>query len=277
LRPALEGSWVLWAAALVQVSDRGATWASAGAALLAWLPVIAGTRVAGLAEDAVGAPWWRARAAAIQVTLAVMTGLAAAADLHGAARLAGCGALAAVAFGVWRWSGAGAARAGGLSVVVVGGVAAWLLTSTAAAQGWGPTLFAILVAGGVVTAVALLVDRNLEAPVRRRLRWLTSVAGLTLLLRAFAVQRGELADYATVAWGLLAVATFLLGLFARSKPHRLTGLAGLALCVGRAFMVDLHSTLHRIAAFVALGLVLLWVGFSYHRFRHLVTEDEKKL
>ena len=27
----------------------------------------------------------------------------------------------------------------------------------------------------------------------------------------------------------------------------------------------------------ALGVVLLWVGFSYHRFRHLIVDDEKKL
>lgn len=64
----------------------------------------------------------------------------------------------------------------------------------------------------------------------------------------------------------------------RTRPCRMLGLLGLAVCVPRLFMVDLDSALHRIAALVVLGLVLLWVGFSYHRFRHLITEaPEEKL
>ncbi len=72
----------------------------------------------------------------------------------------------------------------------------------------------------------------------------------------------------------MAIAVFILGLFARERAFRLTGLVGLALCVPRMFFVDLDSTLYRIVAFVALGLVLLWVGFSYHRFRHLIASPD---
>ena len=66
--------------------------------------------------------------------------------------------------------------------------------------------------------------------------------------------------------------------FSASSPPQqaiflLWRLVGLALCVPRMFLVDLHSTLYRIVAFGALGAVLLWVGFSYHRFRHLIAED----
>jgi hypothetical protein len=43
--------------------------------------------------------------------------------------------------------------------------------------------------------------------------------------------------------------------------------------VPRVFVVDIQSTLYRIGAFVVLGVVLLWVGFSYHRFRHFITDD----
>jgi uncharacterized membrane protein len=45
------------------------------------------------------------------------------------------------------------------------------------------------------------------------------------------------------------------------------------MCVPRVFLVDIDSTVYRIVAFVALGVVLLWVGFSYHRFRHLITGE----
>jgi uncharacterized membrane protein len=78
-----------------------------------------------------------------------------------------------------------------------------------------------------------------------------------------------------VLWGEVAIALFVVGLFARERVYRLVGLAGLALCVPRVFLVDLDSTLYRIVAFVVLGLVLLWVGFSYHRFRHLIAEPDE--
>lgn len=53
----------------------------------------------------------------------------------------------------------------------------------------------------------------------------------------------------------------------------MAGLSGLALCIPRVFIVDIDSTLYRIGVFFVLGVVLLWVGFSYHRFRHLNAND----
>jgi hypothetical protein len=41
----------------------------------------------------------------------------------------------------------------------------------------------------------------------------------------------------------------------------------------RVFLVDLDAALHRVVAFVVLGLVLLRVGFSYHRFRHFIVGE----
>jgi hypothetical protein len=105
--------------------------------------------------------------------------------------------------------------------------------------------------------------------------WLFPAAGLALVFALMYAQTGELHPYVTVGWGAAALAWFGFGLFARSRPDRLIGLVGVALCIPRMFMVDLHSTLHRIAAFGALGAVLLWVGFSYHRFRHLIADDTR--
>ncbi len=86
-------------------------------------------------------------------------------------------------------------------------------------------------------------------------------------------QRGELEPYITVGWAVAALVWFGVGLFGRFRPARLLGLVALALCVPRMFLVDLNSTLYRIIAFCALGGVLLWVGFSYHRFRHLIAGE----
>ena len=158
-----------------------------------------------------------------------------------------------------------------------GWFAAWFAVAGPAGHRWGASAAAALAWGVLVVLLPFLVAQGESATQRRALRWSGSVGSLLLCFHVFAAQRGPLADYATVGWGLAAASVFLLGLFLRSRPHRLAALAGLALCVPRAFMYDLHSTLYRIAAFVALGVVLLWVGFSYHRFRHLVADDEKKL
>lgn len=108
---------------------------------------------------------------------------------------------------------------------------------------------------------------------RQRVLWGHGMIALVLVYWYFAAQTLPLASYATVLWGGWAISVFALGLFLRERPYRLLGLLGLAVCVPRIFLVDLDSTLNRIIAFVALGLVMLWVGFSYHRFRHLIIEE----
>ena len=129
-------------------------------------------------------------------------------------------------------------------------------------------------AGWVVLMPIFMAKAWSQAGLRSN-RWIGAAAGMVVAIYAFTAQRGDVAWYATAGCGLFAVALFLVGLFARSRPHRLVGLGGLSFCVVRAFMVDIDSTLYRIVAFVVLGVVLLWVGFSYHRFRHLI-EDEAK-
>jgi uncharacterized membrane protein (UPF0136 family) len=139
----------------------------------------------------------------------------------------------------------------------------------------GAVLAAMLIAG--VTATLPVLARRLVgepgAAWRRYTVWAHPALAWVVLGAFLIQQRTGLASYATVLCAVAAIALFLLGLFARERPARLVGLAGLALCVPRAFLVDIDSTLYRIGAFVALGVVLLWVGFSYHRFRHFVTGE----
>ena len=164
---------------------------------------------------------------------------------------------AAVALGVGAWANA-----------------AWLVAA-GGAEGFGPGLAAVLaVAVALVALPPGLAGEGSTAKGRAGLRWAFGLAGLELVFVAAVAQRGALDPYATVGWGLAAIGLFMTGLFARIRPYRLIGLLGLALCLPRVFLVDLSSALHRIAAFVVLGLVLLWVGFSYHRFRHLVAGEK---
>ncbi len=157
--------------------------------------------------------------------------------------------------------------------------AAWAAPAWAGNLAWVRSAGWPAVAGvGLLAVVAVLLPvlarriGDWAGGWRRVALWLHGGGALLLLFWFFGVQRGGLQPYATVLWGGAAILLFALGLFARERVYRLLGLGGLILCVPRAFLVDLDSTLYRIAAFVALGVVLLWVGFSYHRFRHLIAE-----
>ena len=82
--------------------------------------------------------------------------------------------------------------------------------------------------------------------------------------------RAVWADYGTVLWATGGIMLFGLGIAGRAKIHRLTGLVLLVLCIPRVFIHDIEEAKHRIAAFIVLGLLLLWVGFSYQKFRHFI-------
>jgi uncharacterized membrane protein len=167
------------------------------------------------------------------------------------------------------------------SVVLLGG-AWWTVVALAGRAGWflrseWLAIAAMLLLAAVALVLPVLSRQGPAAAAlnwRRFALWGHGAGALALLFWFFAAQRGPLTPYATVLWGGAAIALFAAGLFARERVYRLVGLAGLALCVPRVFLVDIESTLYRIVAFVVLGLVLLWVGFSYHRFRHLIAAGD---
>lgn len=138
--------------------------------------------------------------------------------------------------------------------------------------------WSVLVAGIVLAALPLRPGNSDGNWPREVARVLSALAAGAVLFALFGAQLGVLEPYVTVGWGGVAILLFMAGLFRRAVTYRIIGLLALFPCVMRVFLVDLHSTLHRIAAFIALGLVFLWVGFSYHRFRHLLapTTTEQK-
>jgi hypothetical protein len=275
LRSALEASWVLWAVVLGGTVELGASGPAWFAALAAWVPAVAmvrSPRATGLTQPP---PFWRGQAVGIQVAVATIIGGFVASDGTGALKLAAFAGLLVVAFSLWRWAGVAAARPAAVAITAMAWAQAAHFIASGQSEGWGASLAGVSGTAIVAALLPFALERDASLDTRRRGRWTGAIAGLLLVFAALIAQRGAVAPFATVGCGVAAVGLFLVGLFARSRPHRLTGLAGLALCVPRAFLVDLHSTLHRIAAFVALGVVLLWVGFSYHRFRHLIVDEEK--
>ncbi len=280
LRSALEASWVFWLVAAGTIVDEGPGAVNWAVSVAMWLPAVGLVRWPSLASLTTAPHAWRTHAAAIQTTLAAITAAVLALAVHGPAEFLALAAMAAISFAVWRWGKVPAARLATGAQVAVAWLAAFHSVIQDQAQGWSLGLVAVLGTAVVVAVLAFVLETGRERKEGQSLRWVTAGGGLALACTAFITQRGEVALYATTGCGVAAVLVFLAGLFLRSRPHRLCALAVMALCIPRAFVVDLHSALQRILAFVALGVVLLWVGFSYHRFRHLIEDenlDEKKL
>ncbi len=76
----------------------------------------------------------------------------------------------------------------------------------------------------------------------------------------------------TVAWGIEGVALLVAGFSLRERSMRLSGLALLAVCIGKLFFHDLRrlDTPHRILSFILLGLFLLGASWIYTRFRDAI-------
>jgi uncharacterized membrane protein len=88
---------------------------------------------------------------------------------------------------------------------------------------------------------------------------------------------------AAVLWSGLGFVLVSAGLWRRRAALRHAGFVVLALALGKLFLVDVwdFSTFFRVAAFLALGVALVVLGFFYNRFadlfKRLMEEDEAKL
>ena len=89
-------------------------------------------------------------------------------------------------------------------------------------------------------------------------RWIVLTSGAHFLL--------------TVSWAALAAALFTLGFLFRERIHRWIGLGVLALAVVRVFLSDVWKleTIYRISSFMALGVVLLALGFIYNKYQEKI-------
>jgi uncharacterized membrane protein len=70
------------------------------------------------------------------------------------------------------------------------------------------------------------------------------------------------------------LALFTAGMVMRERMYRWIGLGILACALGRVFIFDVWKleTLYRILSFLALGVVLLVVGFIYSKYQEKIRE-----
>jgi hypothetical protein len=148
----------------------------------------------------------------------------------------------------------------------------WLPLVEAGTVYW-PNLIAIL---------ALLVQRQIarQLPERYPLQPLVHngailIGGLSLWLF---VSRWVLEQasgfYLTASWSLLALAFFTAGMVLRERMYRWLGLGVLACTLGRVVIFDVWKleTVYRILSFMALGIVLLVLGFVYTKYQEKIKE-----
>jgi hypothetical protein len=81
-------------------------------------------------------------------------------------------------------------------------------------------------------------------------------------------------DYLTATWSALALLMFGCGISLRERMYRWVGLAVLATALGRVVVFDVWKleTIYRVLSFMALGIVLLVLGFIYNKYQEKIRQ-----
>ncbi len=150
-----------------------------------------------------------------------------------------------------------------LSVEDVQKPATWILTSVLLTAA-GLAVNGMIMAGAVRRILGLKITSASLMP------WFHAAGALLVAFVACALDRLVSDNLTAVFWGLSAILLFVSGLLAGLRAYRLTGLIGLVFCTGHIFIWDIQDTFYRIIAFFVIGLVMLAIGFLYHRFRERI-------
>lgn len=142
---------------------------------------------------------------------------------------------------------------------------------------WWPLHRDLLVsAPNLLAILALLVQQQLARRQPERYAIDEPIHGAVMVIGTLSVWRfvwcwvldsgGN--DYLTASWSLLALLLFAAGIVVRERIYRWVGLAVLATALGRVVVIDVWKleTIYRVLSFMALGIVLLVLGFIYIKF-----------
>ena len=79
-----------------------------------------------------------------------------------------------------------------------------------------------------------------------------------------------------VLWGSYALALVVAGIRMQQRLLRLLGIFLFAITLTKLFLIDIGqlSTLGKIIAFVALGILLLVISFLYQRFKDVILAED---
>ncbi len=156
-------------------------------------------------------------------------------------------------------------------------------TATALALFWLPLIEAPTVYfPNLLVIVVLLAQRQIARRLPERYPVEPAVHNAVILVGGLSlwlfVSRWILAMasefYLTASWSVLALALFTTGLVLRERMYRWMGLGILACALGRVVIFDVWrlETVYRILSFMALGIVLLVIGFIYSKYQEKIKE-----
>jgi len=104
---------------------------------------------------------------------------------------------------------------------------------------------------------------------------LVTVAGVSLwmFITRLVMQRMS-GFYLTASWSVFALCVFAFGIVLRERSYRWLGLAVLGAALGRVVIFDVWKleTIFRMLSFLALGIVLLVLGFIYNKYQEKIRE-----
>jgi uncharacterized membrane protein len=170
-------------------------------------------------------------------------------------------------------------------------VDAWLyqFTSIAPTVLFNPRFLAFAVSAGcgfLAAKWAFVSSRNL-ALAEYLGAHVALLAGLTLEVLMWVGRNSDLSNRisaqtfsVSVLYGVYAVALVSVGVASRTAINRISGLALIGFVIVKLYLFDVWQLdrVYRIAAFVALGMLLISTSFLYSRYRHvleaLIRNDE---
>jgi len=148
------------------------------------------------------------------------------------------------------------------------GLGVFWLFHTGALSGYLPSLLAI----GLIMGEQQWARRHAEGPAFPERFHVGVMAVCSLSIWAWMtrwVLAGSEGFLLTVAWACLAFGLFLIGLGIKERVYRWAGLMLLGLALGRVVILDVWKLeiVYRMFSFLALGLVLLVLGFIYNHYQ----------
>ncbi len=136
-----------------------------------------------------------------------------------------------------------------------------------------PNLLVILLVLGQGQAARRLSERYALDPAIHQSVILIGALSLWVFVSRWVMESAS-GFYLTASWSLLALGLFGVGLLLRERMYRWVGLGVLALALGRVVFFDVWKlqTVYQVLSFMALGIVLLVLGFIYSKYQEKIRE-----
>jgi uncharacterized membrane protein len=117
-------------------------------------------------------------------------------------------------------------------------------------------------------------DRYPVEPVALNALLLISGVSLWRFVSLWVLQGNASGYYLTASWSLLALGLFTCGIVLQERLYRWLGLGILASALARVALIDVWrlEALYRILSLLALGVVLLVLGFIYSKYQEKIKE-----